>query len=78
VFLHHETYRLLTHERMTQYLREAALDRQIRIAALPGRADDAHRRIGAAARVVRAVVRALAPSKRERGAVCADPRQGAS
>ena len=78
MFLHHETYRLLTHERMNRYLHEAAADRRIRIAALPGRRDDTRRSIGAAARMLRAVVRALAPHNRDRGAVCGDTRRSAS
>ena len=71
MLLHDETYRLLTHERMNRYLQEADADRRILIAALPGR-DGAGRSIGAVARILRAVVRALAPSDREKGAACGD------
>ena len=77
MFLHDETYRLLTHERMNRYLQEAAADRRILIAALPG-GDGSGRSIGAAARMLRAVVRALAPHNRDRGAVCGDTRRSAS
>jgi hypothetical protein len=77
VFLHDETYRLLTRERMNRYLQEAAADRRILIAALPGR-DSTGRSIGALARILRAVVRALAPSSRDKGAVCRETHGNAS
>lgn len=77
MFLHDETYRLLTHERMNRYLQEAAADRRIVIAALPG-GDGAGRSIGAVARILRAVVRALAPSNREKGAAFGETRGSAS
>ena len=77
MFLHHETYRLLTHERMNRYRQEAAADRQVLIAALPDGRGAARRSIGAVARMLRAVVRALAPSDRGKGAVCGETHRSA-
>jgi hypothetical protein len=64
MFLHHETYRLLTQERMNRYLSEAAGDRRIRLAAVGGGQEEGHRGIAAPARMLRAVLRALVPHVR--------------
>jgi hypothetical protein len=72
MFLHHETYRLLTHERMTRYLSEAAGDRLIRLAAARGEPERGRRGMSAAARMLRAVVRALVPHAREKGTPCGE------
>jgi hypothetical protein len=67
MFLHHETYRLLTHERMNRYLSEAAGDRRIRLAAVGGGQEVGHRSIAAPARMLRAVLRALVHMSARKG-----------
>ncbi len=78
MLLHHETYRILVDERLNHYLREAAADRRTRIAAVPRERGDARSGSTAAARLLRAVVRALAPHIRERRAPCGETGRGAS
>ncbi len=78
MLLHHETYRVLAYERMNRYLREAAADRQIRNAAVPGGREDSGSAGTAAARLLRAVARALAPHRRERRDPCGETGRGAS
>ncbi len=68
MLLHHETYRLLTRERMERYLNEAADSRRIRLAAGRGEQENGRRGIAAPARMLRAAVRALLPHAREKGA----------
>ncbi len=78
MLLHHETYRILAYERVNHYLREAAADRQIRIAAAPGGQEGSGWAGTAAARLLRAVVRALAPRSREGRDPCGETGRGAS
>lgn len=77
MFLHHETYRLLTHERMNRYLSEAAGDRRVRLAAVRAEQKDGRRGISAAARMLRAAVRALVPHAREKGTACGETGRSA-
>jgi hypothetical protein len=73
MLLHHETYRILVDERLNHYLREAAADRRTRIAAVPRERGDARSGSTAAARLLRAVVRAAgATYPREEGSVWGD------
>ena len=78
MLLHHETYRLLVHERMNHYLREAAVDRQTRIAAAARERVNSGWSRTEAARLLRAVVRVLRSQLRERGAACGETGRGAS
>ena len=78
MLLHHETYKLLVHERMNHYLREAADDRRTRIAALAGERVDSVSSQTAGARLLRALARLLGPRIRERGAACGETGRSAS
>ena len=72
MLLHHETYRLLTRERMDRYLSEAAGDRRVRLAAGRGEQEEGRRGIAAPARMLRAAVRALLPHAREKKTASAE------
>ncbi len=78
MLLHHETYRILVDERMNHYLREAAGDRRTRLAVAAREREDSRSGSPAAVRLLRAVVRALAPHTRERRAPCGETGRGAS
>jgi len=77
MFLHHETYRLLTNERVNRYLSEAAADRRIRLATERGGQEDARRAITASARMLRSVIRALMPHVRPKRAACGETSRSA-
>ena len=77
MFLHHETYRLLTEERMNRYRSEAAGDRRIRLAAVSGGQEDGRRGVSAPARMLRAVIRALVPHAREKRTACGETGRSA-
>lgn len=78
MLLDHETYRWLVYDRMNQYLREAAVDRRTRIAAMTGGRVESGSSRTTGTGLLGALLRLLGPLVRERGDACGETGRGAS